>query len=183
MQILASRNLAFLSPALLAVPLILGARPALLGEDGGHTGTDHEALGHVALIHTLTLPGAHAVLDSAMAEARRLGVGGGFAVVDAAGELLAFARLDGTFGAASNVAVAKARTAVRFAKPTSVFEEIINGGRTAMAGMPDFMPLQGGVPIVIQGHVVGAIGVSGASSAKQDEELARAGLGGLDRTE
>jgi len=181
MQILASRNIAFLSTAALAVPLLLGARSAPLAQEGRHA--DHEALGHIAPIHTLTLSGARAALDAATAEARRLSVGGGFAVVDAAGELLAFARLDGTFGAASNVSLAKARTAVRFAKPTRVFEDTINGGRTAMAGLPDFMPLQGGVPIVIEGHVVGAIGVSGASSAGQDEELAMAGLGGLNRQE
>jgi len=178
---LSSSNLAILSTAALAVPLLLGAPPAPLAQQGRHA--DHEALGHIAPIHTLTLSGARSVLDAATAEASRLGVGGGFAVVDAAGELLAFARLDGTFGAAASVSLAKARTAVRFAKPTSVFEEIINGGRTAMAGMPDFMPLQGGIPIVVEGHVVGAIGVSGASSAKQDEELALAGLVGLDRKE
>jgi len=178
---LASRTIAFLSTAALAVPFLLGARPAPLAQQGHHA--DHEALGHIAPIHTLTLAGARDVLDAATGEARRLGVGGGFAVVDAAGELLAFERLDGTFGAASNVSLAKARTALRFAKPTRVFEETINNGRTAMAGMPDFMPLQGGVPIVVDGHVVGAIGVSGASSAKQDEELAVAGLAGLDGKE
>jgi glc operon protein GlcG len=62
-----------------------------------------------------------------------------------------------------------------FKKPTSFFEGVINKGRTAMAALPslpDFTPLQGGVPIVIDGQVIGAVGVSGAASAKQDEEIA-----------
>jgi glc operon protein GlcG len=140
---------------------------------------DHHALGHVDAATSLTLSGASAVLAAAVAEAARLGVGGGFAVVDASGELLAFARVDGTFSAASNVAIGKARTAARFRKATRVFEESINKGRTAMAGMPDFLPLQGGVPIEVAGRVVGAIGVSGASSAAQDEELALVGARAL----
>jgi glc operon protein GlcG len=66
-----------------------------------------------------------------------------------------------------------------FRKPTRVFEDVINKGRTAMAALPDFTPLQGGVPLEIDGQVVGAIGVSGAASAQQDEELALAGARAL----
>jgi glc operon protein GlcG len=66
-----------------------------------------------------------------------------------------------------------------FKKPTRVFEEIIKGGRTAMVALPDFTPLQGGVPIIVNGQVVGAIGVSGAASAQQDEEIAMAGAQAL----
>jgi glc operon protein GlcG len=140
---------------------------------------DHHGLGHVDAATSLTLAGANVVLEAAVAEAQRLGVGGGFAVVDTSGELLAFARVDGTFSAASNVSIGKARTAARFRKSTRVFEESINKGRTAMAGMPDFLPLQGGVPIEVAGRVVGAIGVSGASSAAQDEEFALVGARAL----
>jgi glc operon protein GlcG len=61
-----------------------------------------------------------------------------------------------------------------FKKPTRFFEEVINKGRTAMTTV-DFTPLQGGVPIVVEGQVVGAVGVSGAQSAAQDDELAMAG--------
>lgn len=160
------------------------AVPASLTEiqgaaEAASSSVDHRALGHVTPTATLTLAGAQSVLDAAVGEAKRLGVGGGFAVVDAAGELLAFARVDGTFAAASNVSIGKARTAARFRKATRVFEESINKGRTAMAGMPDFLPLQGGVPIEVDGRVVGAIGVSGASSAQQDEELASLGARAL----
>src|SRR5205814_23146 len=73
--------------------------------------------------------------------------------------------------------IGKARTAVLFQKPTKVFEDIINKGRTAMAALPDsfFTPLQGGIPVVFDGQIIGGVGVSGASSAAQDEELAIAG--------
>src|SRR5206468_9434196 len=71
--------------------------------------------------------------------------------------------------------IGKARTAAIFKKPTKAFEETIKGGRTAMIALNDFTPLQGGVPITIDGQVIGAIGVSGAASAHRDEEIAVAG--------
>src|SRR5882757_1306198 len=103
--------------------------------------------------------------------------GGVIAVVDAGGNLMALERLDGTFAAGANISIGKARTAVLFQKPTKVFEDIINKGRTAMAALPDsfFTPLQGGIPVVLDGQIIGGVGVSGASSATQDEELAIAG--------
>src|SRR5262249_56952556 len=73
----------------------------------------------------------------------------------------------------------KARTAVLFKKPTRFFEELINKGRTAMTAVDGFTPLIGGIPIVVDGQVVGGIGVSGAASANQDEELALAGAAGF----
>ena len=90
---------------------------------------------------------------------------------------MALERLDGTFAAGANISIGKARTAVLFQKPTKVFEDIINKGRTAMAALPDsfFTPLQGGIPVVLDGQIIGGVGVSGASSAAQDEELAIAG--------
>jgi glc operon protein GlcG len=123
----------------------------------------------------LGLEGARHVIAAAAAEARRHRAGGAIAVVDAGGALVALERLDGTFPAAAAIAVGKARTAAIFRKPTRDFEEIIRGGRTPMLALPDFTPLQGGVPIVIDGHTVGAVGVSGAASAAQDDELAMAG--------
>src|SRR5262249_27321645 len=79
--------------------------------------------------------------------------------------------------AGANISIGKARTAVLFQKPTKVFEDIINKGRTAMAALPDtfFTPLQGGIPVNVDGQIIGGIGVSGASSAAQDEEIAIAG--------
>src|SRR2546426_1990026 len=127
---------------------------------------------------TLSLEGAKKVIAAAVAEAKRLDAPGGvIAVVDDGGNLMALERLDGTFAAGANISIGKARTAVLFQKPTKVFEDIINKGRTAMAALPDsfFTPLQGGIPVVFDGQIIGGIGVSGASSAAQDEELAIAG--------
>ncbi len=129
----------------------------------------------VAVHHTLTLDGAHRVIAAATAEARRLNTTGVVAVVDDGGNLLALERLDNTFAAGANISIGKARTAVLFKRPTRVFEELIRNGRTAMVALNDFTPLQGGVPITVDGEIVGAVGVSGAASAAQDEELAMAG--------
>ena len=127
---------------------------------------------------SLTLDGAERVIAAAKAYAGQVKAPGGvIAVVDAGGNLMALERLDGTFAAGANISIGKARTAVLFQKPTKVFEEIINKGRTAMAALPDsfFTPLQGGIPVVLDGQIIGGVGVSGASSAAQDEELAIAG--------
>jgi len=121
---------------------------------------------------TLTLDGARHAIAAAVALAHKNRAGGVIAVVDDGGNLMALERVDGTFAAGANISIGKARTAALFQKPTRVFEEIIGKGRTAMVALSDFTPLQGGVPIVIDGHVVGAVGVSGAASAQQDEELA-----------
>lgn len=122
----------------------------------------------------LTLAGAQKVAAAATAEAHRLGApGAAIAVTDDGGNLLYLERLDGTFAMASTISTGKAKTAALFKKPTRAFEEIINKGRTAMAALPDFTPLQGGVPIVLDGQIVGAVGVSGAASAQQDDEIAQ----------
>jgi len=134
--------------------------------------------GQTAEKKTLTLDGAERVIAAAKAKAQELKAPGGvIAVVDAGGNLMALARLDGTFAAGANISIGKARTSVLFQKPTKVFEDIINKGRTAMAALPDsfFTPLQGGIPVVADGQIIGGVGVSGASSAAQDEELAIAG--------
>jgi glc operon protein GlcG len=128
---------------------------------------------------TLTLKGAEAVITAAKAEAQKLQAPGGvIAVVDDGGNLMALERLDGTFSAGANISIGKARTAVMFKKPTRFFEELINSngkGRTVMTALENFTPLIGGVPIVIDGQIVGGVGVSGAATADQDEKLAIAG--------
>ena len=127
---------------------------------------------------TLTLDGAKKVIEAAKAEAKKLNAPGGvIAVVDDGGNLMALERLDGTFAAGANISIGKARTAVLFKRPTKAFEDIIKNGRTAMVALPDsfFTPLQGGIPINVDGQIVGGVGVSGAASAQQDEELAFAG--------
>jgi len=127
---------------------------------------------------TLTIDGAKKVIAASVAFAKKNSAPGGvIAVVDDGGNLMALERLDGTFAAGANISIGKARTAALFKRPTRVFEDIIKNGRTAMVALPDslFTPLQGGVPIVVDGQIVGGVGVSGASSAQQDEELAIAG--------
>jgi uncharacterized protein GlcG (DUF336 family)/quercetin dioxygenase-like cupin family protein len=124
----------------------------------------------------LNLEGARRVIAAAEAEAQRLNAPGGvIAVVDDGGNLVALERLDGTFTAGANISVGKAKTAVMFKRPTKFFEEVIRNGRTAMVALPDFTPLQGGIPIEYEGQIIGGVGVSGAASAQQDEELALAG--------
>jgi glc operon protein GlcG len=128
----------------------------------------------------LTLAGAKKVIAAAVAEAKtRNAPGGAIAVVDEGGNLVVVERLDNTFAAGANISIGKARTAVLFKRPTKFFEDVINKGRTAMTTLSDFTPLQGGIPIVADGQVIGGVGVSGAASAQQDEELAIAGANAL----
>jgi glc operon protein GlcG len=130
------------------------------------------ASAQTAARHGLTLAGAKIVAATAVAEARRLNAGGAIAVVDEGGNLLYLERLDDTFPAAAVVAIEKARTAATFRKPTRDFENAIAKGRTALVAVAAMTPLQGGVPIAVDGTVVGAIGVSGATSAQQDDDIA-----------
>ena len=128
----------------------------------------------------LTLDGAKKAIAAAVAEARSKNApGAAIAVVDEGGNLITLERLDNTFAAGANISIGKARTAALFKRPTKAFEDIINKGRTAMTTLNDFTPLQGGVPLTLDGQIAGAIGVSGAASAQQDEELAVAGANAL----
>lgn len=134
---------------------------------------------------TLTIDGAKRVIAGAVAYAKKNNApGGAIAVVDDGGNLMALERLDGTFAAGANISIGKARTAALFKRPTKVFEDIIKNGRTSLVALPDtfFTPLQGGVPIMVDGQIVGGVGVSGAASAQQDEEMAIAGVNVLAET-
>jgi glc operon protein GlcG len=135
------------------------------------------SLAQTLTTESLSLDGANQVIQTVIGKARQLHApGGAIAVVDAGGNLIAAARLDGTFAASTNISIGKARTAAIFQRPTKAFEEIVNSkGRTTMVALPDFTPLQGGVPIMVNDMIVGAVGVSGAASADQDEELAQSG--------
>jgi glc operon protein GlcG len=123
----------------------------------------------------LTLEGAKQVSEAAAKFAKGNGATPSIAVVDDGGYLLYFVRPEESFAAGANVSIGKARTSAIFKKPTRDFEDTINKGRFTMTALPDFTPLQGGVPIVHEGQVIGAIGVSGAHSAAQDDEVAKAG--------
>ena len=136
---------------------------------------EHANQGHVATKHKLTLEGAKQVGEAAAKFAKDNGAGPSIAVVDDGGYLLYFVRPEESFAAGANVSIGKARTSAIFKKPTKDFEDTINKGRFTMTALPDFTPLQGGVPIIHDGQVIGAIGCSGAKSAQQDEEVAKAG--------
>ncbi|CAM3424879.1 GlcG/HbpS family heme-binding protein [Paracidovorax anthurii] len=93
------------------------------------------------------------------------------AVVDAAGLLLAFRRHDDAFPASVDLAIGKARTAASFRRSTQAMQESLEQGRASYLAMPGALPLAGGVPLVSRGAVIGALGISGASS-RDDAELA-----------
>jgi len=141
----------------------------------------------VALRPSLTLDGARSLAAAAVEYARsHAAPGAAIAVVDAGGVVLYVERLDGTFQNAANISIGKARTAALFGKPTRVFEKAINEGRYAMLAVPDvapFTPLMGGVPVEVRGELVGAIGVSGAASAAQDDEIATAAAAAFTQAE
>ncbi len=169
-------SLAGIAGMLALVPLLLTT--SATGAPGG-AGDVHQLLAehsaHVLATPSLSLDGAQTVLGASLAKAHELSTTGAIAVVDRGGHLLAFARIDGTFQGSPDISVGKARTATLFNKATAAFEQIIKDGRTPMLAIDGFTPLQGGVPVTIDGVIVGAVGVSGAASAAQDEELAMAG--------
>jgi glc operon protein GlcG len=126
----------------------------------------------------LTLEGAKAAAAAATAEARKGNEGASVAVVDEGGNLLYLERMQPTFPMGTTIATEKARTAALFQKPTKILEDAIVGGRTPLLNAWS-APLNGGEPILVDGQVVGAIGVSGASSAARDAAIAIAGAGAL----
>jgi len=130
---------------------------------------------HLRQLPTLTLAAAKAIAAGAEAFAVGRGWTVAIAVVDAAGGLILFQILDDTQPGSQEVAVHKARTAARFKRPTKALEEAVAGGRQALLSLPGVTAVEGGVPIVVAGRVVGAVGVSGMQSP-QDSQVAEAGL-------
>lgn len=124
---------------------------------------------------TISLEAAKKIAGEAVKYAKANNApGAAIAIVDAGGNLVYLERLDNTFPAATEVAVKKANTAATFKAPSSKLENSINGGRQALITVGHTF-LQGGIPIIVDGVVVGAIGVSGSASAQQDEDMANAG--------
>jgi glc operon protein GlcG len=122
-------------------------------------------------VMTLDQAGAQTVLESAKESARQRNAPSAIAVVDPAGDLLAFQRMDGVRPASADIAIQKARTAARLQRPTAEIEDNINQGRTAFV-TARIMALRGGMPVRVDGEVVGAVGVAG-SSKETDAEIAR----------
>src|SRR5690349_20785832 len=122
----------------------------------------------------LTLDAAKRIAAASEAEARKRGATVVIAVVDDGGYLLVLERLDDTQVASVDVGIAKARTAAIFRRPSKVFEDQVKNGRVSALALPGAVALQGGVPIIIDGKVVGAVGVSG-NSPQEDEDIAKVG--------
>jgi len=126
----------------------------------------------------ITLEGARRMLAAAGAEARKNNWNVAIAVVDESGNLIAFEKLDDTQVASVDIAIGKARTAARMKRPTKALEDAVSGGRTVMLAVEGIVPLEGGVPVVVDGRIIGAVGVSGVTS-QQDAQVASAGVAAL----
>jgi uncharacterized protein GlcG (DUF336 family) len=124
----------------------------------------------------ITLEAAKKVAGPALAEAARNNWAMAVAIVDTAGDLVYFERMDTTQVGSVTVAADKARSAARFKRPTKAFQDMLAGGGDGLRvyGISGAVPVDGGIPIVVDGRIVGAIGVSGGTSA-QDGQCARAG--------
>ena len=136
------------------------------------------ATGQVADKKSLTADGAARVIAGSVAEAKKNNTTGVIAVVDDGGNLVYLERIQPTFPMGATISIEKARTAALFQRPTKILEDAIVGGRTPLLNVWT-APLNGGEPIMVDGQVVGAIGVSGASSAARDAAIALAGAAAL----
>ena len=128
---------------------------------------------------TLTLADVRAIATAAENEATNNGWAVTLAIVDDGGHLLWLQRLDGAAPISADIAPAKARTAALGRRESKVYEDMINGGRVSFLSAPDLKGLlEGGVPIVKEGNVIGAVGVSGVKS-NEDAQIARAGIAAI----
>lgn len=121
----------------------------------------------------LTLAAAKDMAAAAEAEAQRNGWKVSIAIVDDAGRLLYFQRMDGTGNASVDVATAKARHAANYRRSTHFHQELLEKGMTVVLALPDSLPLEGGLPLTLDGRTIGGIGVSGAMSS-EDGQIAKA---------
>ncbi len=130
-------------------------------------------------VPAITFDGARFAAEAAGSEAAERGVAPVISVVDAGGELVYLLRPDEAQVASVNVTTDKARTAAIYRRPSKDFEDQASGGRPSAMHLARSVPLQGGIPIEQDGEVIGAIGVSGATSADEDNELAKIGARAL----
>jgi len=126
----------------------------------------------------LTLAAAKEIAAAAEKEAAANNWNVVIAILDEGGHLLYLQRMDETQVGSVDVAIAKAQSAVKFKRPTKAFEDALAGGRQAILRLPGAMPVEGGLPLTVDGKVIGAIGVSGVTS-QQDGQIAMAGQNAL----
>lgn len=128
----------------------------------------------------MTLAVAKAIAAAAETEAVKNKWNVVIAILDDGGNLVYLQRMDETQVGSVDVAIAKAASAFKFKRPTKAFEEALAGGRTAILALPGALPVEGGLPILHEGRVIGAIGVSGVTS-QQDAQIGQAGINALPR--
>jgi uncharacterized protein GlcG (DUF336 family) len=126
----------------------------------------------------LALEDCRRIAAAAEAEAKRNSWNVAIAILDDGGHLLHFIRMDGATPANARIAVEKGRTAAESRRSTGMWEERVKQGRLSMLRMPGVTPVQGGLPIVVDGACVGGVGVSGVQS-HEDEQIAAAGIRAL----
>jgi len=126
----------------------------------------------------LSLAAAKRVAAAAEAEAMRNKFTMSIAVIDDGGFVVYQETIDETQRGSVGTALAKARSALFYKRPTKAFQDALAGGRTALLALPDAIPIEGGIPLSVDGAVIGAIGVSGGTSA-QDAQVAQAGASAL----
>ena len=147
----------------LAVSLLLGASTS--------------AAAQLRTTKALTLDGAKNMVAAAEAEARKNSWNMSFAIVDAAGDLVLLHKGDGARPSNVEFSIAKARTAARYQRPTKALDSLVASGRIQFLAA-SALPIEGGIPIFVDGQVIGAVGVSGGTSA-QDAQVAAAGIAAL----
>jgi len=123
----------------------------------------------------VTLDLAKKIAAAAEAEAKKNNWNAVIAIVDDGANLVFLERLDNTQLGSLEVAIQKAHTAISFKRPTKAYEDMVAGGRTAILGVPGIVPIEGGLPLIVDGQFIGAIGVSGGT-AQQDGQVAKAGV-------
>ncbi len=126
----------------------------------------------------INLDSAKKAAAGAAAEARKNNWGMVIAITDGGGHLVYLERMDGTQYGSIDIATRKAQSAAAYRRPSKVFEDAVAGGRNAVLGLTGAMPIEGGLPIVMDGKIVGAIGASGGT-APQDGQVAGAGVNAL----
>ncbi len=126
----------------------------------------------------ITLEIAKKVATAAAAEARKNNWTMAFAVADTAGNLVYFEKMDNTQTASIKIAMVKARAAASFKRPTKTFQDTVLGGNNTVLGLPGTVTSEGGIPILIDGKIIGAIGASGGTG-QQDGVASQAGINAL----
>jgi glc operon protein GlcG len=124
---------------------------------------------------SLNLAVTKAIVAAAEKEAQKNNWGMYITVIDEGGVVMAVERVDDAQVGSYDVSMGKAQTALKFRRPSKAFEDLIGGGRNALLGLPGVTPIEGGFPLVVDGKTIGAIGVSGGTSA-QDAQVAQAGV-------